>query len=264
MRQPILLAAPRMLVSVSPQEGFLHQRTPLDTLGFDEPEIQLSPGVAAQQAPTEGIRCTSTCASWPRPRPCSWRSARAAEARTIYVSNEQGNSVSIVDGDRLELVKEVEVGERPRGIVLQPRRQVPVHLRERRRHGPDPGHRDAWRSSATLPSGPDPEVIVISPDGAKIYAANEDDNLVTVIDVASRSVATEIPVGVEPEGMGISPDGKTIVNTSETTNMAHFIDAATHEITAQRAGRPAAAGRRVHGRRRRGLGDLGDRRHGRA
>ena len=38
MRQPILLAAPRSLVSVSPQEGFLHQRTPLDTLGFDEPE----------------------------------------------------------------------------------------------------------------------------------------------------------------------------------------------------------------------------------
>jgi len=38
MRQPILLAAPRILVSVSPQEGFLHQRTPLDSLGFDEPE----------------------------------------------------------------------------------------------------------------------------------------------------------------------------------------------------------------------------------
>jgi ABC transporter substrate binding protein (PQQ-dependent alcohol dehydrogenase system) len=38
MRQPILLAAPRTLVSVSPQEGFLHQRTPLDTLGYDEPE----------------------------------------------------------------------------------------------------------------------------------------------------------------------------------------------------------------------------------
>jgi ABC transporter substrate binding protein (PQQ-dependent alcohol dehydrogenase system) len=38
MRQPILLAAARTLVSVSPQEGFLHQRTPLDSLGFDEPE----------------------------------------------------------------------------------------------------------------------------------------------------------------------------------------------------------------------------------
>jgi ABC transporter substrate binding protein (PQQ-dependent alcohol dehydrogenase system) len=38
LRQPILLAGARMLVSVSPQDEFLHQRTPLDTLGFDEPE----------------------------------------------------------------------------------------------------------------------------------------------------------------------------------------------------------------------------------
>ena len=40
LRQPVLLAASRTLVSVSPQEGFLHQRTELDTLGFDEPETQ--------------------------------------------------------------------------------------------------------------------------------------------------------------------------------------------------------------------------------
>ena len=38
MRQPLLIVGSRMLVSVSPQEGFLHQRTPLDTLGYDEPE----------------------------------------------------------------------------------------------------------------------------------------------------------------------------------------------------------------------------------
>lgn len=40
LRQPILLVNPRTLVSVSPQEQFLHQRTPLDTLGYDEPESQ--------------------------------------------------------------------------------------------------------------------------------------------------------------------------------------------------------------------------------
>lgn len=38
LRQPILLATARMLVSVSPQEAYLHQRTPLDTLGYDQPE----------------------------------------------------------------------------------------------------------------------------------------------------------------------------------------------------------------------------------
>ena len=40
LRQPILLADGRTVVSVSPQPGFLHQFTELDTLGFDRPETQ--------------------------------------------------------------------------------------------------------------------------------------------------------------------------------------------------------------------------------
>lgn len=38
LRQPILLVGPRALVSVSPQEGFLHPKYLTDTLGYDEPE----------------------------------------------------------------------------------------------------------------------------------------------------------------------------------------------------------------------------------
>src|SRR5438445_687187 len=38
LRQPVLLRDGRTIVSVSPQEGFLHQVSELDTLGFDRPE----------------------------------------------------------------------------------------------------------------------------------------------------------------------------------------------------------------------------------
>ena len=38
MRQPILIAGPRVLVSVSPQPGFLHRGSELDTLGHDREE----------------------------------------------------------------------------------------------------------------------------------------------------------------------------------------------------------------------------------
>lgn len=38
LRQPILLANLELLVSVSPQPGFLHQAAEVDTLGIDEPE----------------------------------------------------------------------------------------------------------------------------------------------------------------------------------------------------------------------------------
>lgn len=38
LRQPIALASERALVTLAPIEGFLHQRTELDTLGLDQPE----------------------------------------------------------------------------------------------------------------------------------------------------------------------------------------------------------------------------------
>jgi ABC transporter substrate binding protein (PQQ-dependent alcohol dehydrogenase system) len=40
LRQPILLSDGRTVVSVSPQEGFLHQVSELDTLGYDKPETR--------------------------------------------------------------------------------------------------------------------------------------------------------------------------------------------------------------------------------
>jgi len=40
LRQPVLLADGRTIAAVSPQEGFLHQFSELDTLGFDRPETK--------------------------------------------------------------------------------------------------------------------------------------------------------------------------------------------------------------------------------
>jgi ABC transporter substrate binding protein (PQQ-dependent alcohol dehydrogenase system) len=38
LRQPLLIAQPKAVVTIAPERGFLHQRTPLDTLGYDQPE----------------------------------------------------------------------------------------------------------------------------------------------------------------------------------------------------------------------------------
>jgi ABC transporter substrate binding protein (PQQ-dependent alcohol dehydrogenase system) len=38
LRQPIILGTPKLPVTVSPQEGYLHKVNELDTLGFDQPE----------------------------------------------------------------------------------------------------------------------------------------------------------------------------------------------------------------------------------
>lgn len=38
LRQPLLITSPRVIISVSPQNGFLHQFSTLDTMGYDRPE----------------------------------------------------------------------------------------------------------------------------------------------------------------------------------------------------------------------------------
>ena len=38
LRQPVIVVQPKAMVSVAPEQGFIHQRTPLETLGTDEPE----------------------------------------------------------------------------------------------------------------------------------------------------------------------------------------------------------------------------------
>jgi PQQ-dependent catabolism-associated beta-propeller protein len=154
--------------------------------------------------------------------------ARAYEA---YVSNEKGNTVSVIDTDKLEVVKTIKVGQRPRGIAItRDGKSVIVAV------GDDDTIQviDTATKQVTgaLPSGPDPEFFAFGPGGKRLYVANESSNTVTVIGMETRRQEGDIQVGVEPEGMTISPDGGTVICTSETSNMAHFIDAKTHQIVA--------------------------------
>ena len=41
-----------------------------------------------------------------------------AHAETVFVSNEKGNSIAVLDAKTLTVQKTIRVGQRPRGIVL--------------------------------------------------------------------------------------------------------------------------------------------------
>ena len=110
------------------------------------------------------------------------------------------------------------------------------------------------RSSATCPQVRTLSSSTFIPPGSPVYVANEDDSLITAIDLEDAKVLAEVPVGVEPEGVGVSPDGKILIATSETSNMAHFIDTDSYRGRRQRAGRIAATLCRVHRRRDRSSG----------
>ncbi|MCH4564855.1 MULTISPECIES: PQQ-dependent catabolism-associated beta-propeller protein [Halomonas] len=157
----------------------------------------------------------------------------AAQAERIFVSNEKDNTVSVIDGDTLEVVETIGVGRRPRSMAFSSDGSE-LFVAVGDDEAIDMIDLETLQVVRSQSSGDDPEVIRVDPNRPYLYVSNEDDNIVSVLDYEARTRVTEIPVGVEPEGLGISPDGRWLVSTTETSNMAHIIDTEAMEAVHHR------------------------------
>jgi PQQ-dependent catabolism-associated beta-propeller protein len=155
-------------------------------------------------------------------------SASAAPTGRIFVTNEKGDSVSVINGSTLEVEATIEIGERPRGIGLSPDgAELYIAVSEENKiKVVDPVSLKILRE---FEAGSDPETFAVHPNG-NIYISNEDDAKATVFDPKTGAQVAEIKVGLEPEGVAISPDGKRVIVTSESTNMLHVITASDNTI----------------------------------
>ncbi len=151
----------------------------------------------------------------------------------LYVSDEDGNSVAVIDVRAESVVASMAPGRRPRGVRVSPDGSTLIVAVSGSPKGgpgvdesklPPADHRrdgialmDLTRRvlRKTLAGGIDPENFDVSLDGKTIYVANEDAATVTVLDVISGKPVATIPVGREPEGVRISPDSDEVYVTNE-------------------------------------------------
>ncbi|MFK8069049.1 MAG: PQQ-dependent catabolism-associated beta-propeller protein [Gammaproteobacteria bacterium] len=154
----------------------------------------------------------------------------AESTNRIFVTNEKGGTVSVINSQTNEIESTIEVGAQPRGIGLSPDgSELYVALgKEDKIIVIDPVSLKVLRD---LNSGDDPEAFAVHPNG-NLYISNEEDNMATVLNPATGETITQIKVGIEPEGVAVSPDGSRVIVTSESTNMLHVISVPEHEIVA--------------------------------
>lgn len=167
------------------------------------------------------------------------RAATAAGARLALVTNEGSSSVTVIDTRTLQAIATIALAARPRGIRASADGATAyVALSDDAPTSESDADGiaviDLRRAEITAlhDAGSDPEQFALSPDGARLYAANEDAGTATITDLASDGQLATLVVGIEPEGVAVSPDGRWVYVTAETSNTVSVIDTRTNEVAA--------------------------------
>jgi YVTN family beta-propeller protein len=173
-----------------------------------------------------------------------------AAASRVYVSDETGTQVVIIDPATGQVAGRIEVGKRPRGLKVSPDgKQLFVALSGSPIGGPgvdesklppadraadgigliDVGTHQVLRK---FKSGDDPESFDIAPDGKTLYVSNEDSAEMSVLDLATGTVRSRVKVGEEPEGVTVRPGGREVYVSCEGENEVVAIDTTTLKVLA--------------------------------
>jgi YVTN family beta-propeller protein len=158
------------------------------------------------------------------------------DGRRAYVANygtgpEPGNTISVVDVARREVVSTIDLGEfkRPHGLAITAdgrRLYVTVEANQAVIEIDTAGERIA-RSFATEQRVS--HMCALTPDGKKLYVANIGSESVTVIDL-DKAVSSQIAAGDGPEGIDVSPDGHVVWVANRGSGDIMVIDTGSDEV----------------------------------
>ncbi len=157
-----------------------------------------------------------------------------------YGGREGGRTLTVLDLERAEVVRTVDLGEhrRPHGVQFQPdgrhaivtveasRAILRVDLLEGRVVRAFPTEAEASH------------MVALSSDGARAFVANIGSGSVTAIDLEAGTILKQIPTGAGAEGIDVSPDGKEVWVSNREADTLSVVDAEWLEV---RATLPCAA-----------------------
>ncbi|MFG0257876.1 MAG: beta-propeller fold lactonase family protein [Phycisphaerales bacterium JB043] len=141
----------------------------------------------------------------------------------VWISNRAGNSVSVVDTNTLEILDTFECASFPIRLEITPDGTTAIvsnarsgditffdvetraELGRLSMNAVAKGDADQRLFSDQFGSSPVPVGIQITPDSKTAYVANTNADVITVVDIESRTIKGRLTAGKEPDGMAWSP-----------------------------------------------------------
>lgn len=140
----------------------------------------------------------------------------------VFVADEDGATVSVLDAASFKKIAAVPVGREPHNVQVSPDGKLAwVTNNGERGHGMGKGGHEAMTSGgevwaidtesyavvAKVPVGKHPAHVVLTPDGRFAYVTNGGEDTVSVVDTEARKVVATVAVGAYPHGIRVSPNG---------------------------------------------------------
>jgi YVTN family beta-propeller protein len=134
----------------------------------------------------------------------------AAVRQKLYVTNSDGDDVTIVDVATNKPLGRIEVGLHPHGIAVPSAQDVIYVTIE----GSNPGELIAIdpltdKITRRMPVGPAPNQLAVTPDG-KLACVPVNDGYYEIVDLAQFKIVERIFTGGRPHNTLCSPDGKRL------------------------------------------------------
>jgi YVTN family beta-propeller protein len=183
---------------------------------------------------TAGLALGMTLLALPGCRTHDFPEYQANYREFAYVTNGGSNTVSVFDVVNVRLDREIQVGQNPSGVTVNPKRNevYVVNSGTGQSNGANGSVSviDTEKNAvvATIPVHRQPYFLEVNAAGDLAYVANSGSNSVSVIDLKARREVAVVGTGEGPGLARLSPDGKSLVVTNRVGNSVSLLDAGDH------------------------------------
>jgi YVTN family beta-propeller protein len=152
-------------------------------------------------------------------------------ARKLYVANTSGDTLSLIDLERREVVRELQIGKHPHGLALAPDHRV-IYCSVESERAIKFIDTSTDQVTATVPTTGVPNQLAVTPDGRWVYVAINDKGKADVIDVRAAKVSKTLDIGARPHNCYCPKHAKHMYVTSIGDHLVKQFDFAhDHELT---------------------------------
>ena len=166
------------------------------------------------------------------------------DGKRAFVTNAEGDTLSIINLASLEVIASVVTGDYPHGQRLSPDGRM-IWVANVNSGNVSVIDTSTLKETAQIDVGVTPVQVGFLPDGSRVYVSLRDENRVAVIDTKTQTVVATVEVGRSPIQLHATPDGRFVYVANQGTeanpdDTVSVIDVATNSVTATiRTGRGA-------------------------